>query len=1056
MRHDRLQPLCLAALCALLSSACDSQGKPDPGKPSGGGKYSLQVTKAGPGGGTVVSRPEGVNCGSVCAATYEGGTVVTLEARPDSHSTFLGWAGACAGTGECVVTMDDVRAVSANFGRPTHQLTITLAGSGVRSVTSNPAGLVCSNSLCEGSFPAGTMVFLNAAAGVDTTFVSWSGACNVTTRDCKVFMDGPRTATATFALHPMEVLPHAVLVDGGSGTLTSSLGGPECKDYNCPTLFASRDSDVTFTATPAEGTRVTGWSVSPTHAPRTPCGHGDRTCTVTVSEKTFVSVIFARILHTVSTGTAFSDGRGTVTADVGGIQCPGTCTARIGVGTSVTLTATPDANSLLTEWRGRCVGQSSPTCTFVVDQDNLSVYPVFTRKRVTVNASKAGDGTGRIAGGISGGPISGPRIDCGATCSQSFPMGEELYMIATPDADSEFAGWSGDGTTNSVVPTHRSLLADGNKSVGATFNKKRFTLQTLLEGDGTGQVRSAPAGIDCGADCSETYVIGTAVTLTATPGPDSAFRGWKGCTSDTASCTVTLNAAPSEPVKANFARSAYGLQVTKSGTGQGSVKSTQAGIDCGATCSATFPFRTRVELTATPDATSTFLGWSGACSGAGRCVVSVEQESQVSARFGPRLTWPWVKTAQPEGFVAAAAQATAVDSEGNVVMAGYFYGKLDLGKGPMTARHYDAFVARYTRTGTLVWALRFGNDGFDTVRSVAFDAAGDVYVTGSSEGTVDFGGGPRTGTGYDQDTYVARFARDTGAHVWSRIISANGRSSGAALAVHDDGVFLTGTFQSSINFGGGRHSAVSGYPDVYVAGLSTATGAYRWSHALGSTAADEGRAIAAGPDGVVAVGDYERGILLVKFPLAGGAPTLQNLDLTRASGTESHARAYGVGLDAEGNISIAGFFSGTAALGDKPLTADLLTTMFLARFTPRGEHLWSRAYDGRASYPLTMSLAVTPSGELVVGGGFDSSFDFGGQELTTNGGTDAYVAKYAGTDGALRWVRRYGDKGNDDTWGVAVDNQGDVVACGAFGGTIDFGTGPVTASAAGFLVSVGP
>jgi hypothetical protein len=80
------------------------------------------------------------------------------------------------------------------------------------------------------------------------------------------------------------------------------------------------------------------------------------------------------------------------------------------------------------------------------------------------------------------------------------------------------------------------------------------TLETLVvtrSGIGTGTVTSAPAGINCGTACSATYLDGTAVTLTATPGALSVFVGWTGCDSVSgASCTVAMSAARS--VNAEF------------------------------------------------------------------------------------------------------------------------------------------------------------------------------------------------------------------------------------------------------------------------------------------------------------------------------------------------------------------------------------------------------------------------------------------------------------------------------------------------------------------------
>jgi hypothetical protein len=55
----------------------------------------------------------------------------------------------------------------------------------------------------------------------------------------------------------------------------------------------------------------------------------------------------------------------------------------------------------------------------------------------------------------------------------------------------------------------------------------------------------------------------------------------------------------------------FALSVAKTGTGGGTVASSPAGISCGASCSASYDTQTIVTLTATPDATSSFAGWSG-------------------------------------------------------------------------------------------------------------------------------------------------------------------------------------------------------------------------------------------------------------------------------------------------------------------------------------------------------------------------------------------------------------------------------------------------------------
>src|SRR5437867_1595386 len=78
--------------------------------------FTLTVTKAGNGSGTVTSSPPGINCGATCSASYDSGTVVTLTATPAFLSIFTGWSGCDTASGtSCTVTMLAARSVTANF-----------------------------------------------------------------------------------------------------------------------------------------------------------------------------------------------------------------------------------------------------------------------------------------------------------------------------------------------------------------------------------------------------------------------------------------------------------------------------------------------------------------------------------------------------------------------------------------------------------------------------------------------------------------------------------------------------------------------------------------------------------------------------------------------------------------------------------------------------------------------------------------------------------------------------------------------------------------------------
>jgi hypothetical protein len=159
-------------------------------------------------------------------------------------------------------------------------------------------------------------------------------------------------------------------------------------------------------------------------------------------------------------------------------------------------------------------------------------------------------------------------------------------------------------------------------------------------GSGTGTVTSTPAGIACGTACSETYAVGTQVTLTPSANSGSTFAGWTGACTGTGSCVVV--AGPNTSVGAIFTlagSTAIGVTVT----GPGKVVSSPAGINCtqfgGTSCSASFALNSNITLTATPNTdNSVFSHWAGACAVydlSGTCTISSNSASSVQAVFLP-------------------------------------------------------------------------------------------------------------------------------------------------------------------------------------------------------------------------------------------------------------------------------------------------------------------------------------------------------------------------------------------------------------------------------------
>jgi hypothetical protein len=184
---------------------------------------------------------------------------------------------------------------------------------------------------------------------------------------------------------------------------------------------------------------------------------------------------------------------------------------------------------------------------------------------------------------------------------------------------------------------------DAAKSVTANFSAvvSTYALNVTVAGSGSGAVGSSPGPIDCPGTCSGSYVSGTVVTLTATPSAGSTFAGWSGaCSGTSLTCMVTMNAVKN--VTATFdpaSPPSFTLTVSITGAAHGAVSSSPAGINCingSGACAASYVSGTLVTLTAMPDGTKPFGGWSGACTGTSTtCVVTMDQARAVTAAFTP-------------------------------------------------------------------------------------------------------------------------------------------------------------------------------------------------------------------------------------------------------------------------------------------------------------------------------------------------------------------------------------------------------------------------------------
>ncbi len=244
---------------------------------------------------------------------------------------------------------------------------------------------------------------------------------------------------------------------------------------------------------------------------------------------------------------------------------------------------------------------------------------------VTAIAPTSGPPAGGTSVIISGSGFNGvSAVQFGATSAASFTLNNNNQITATAPAGSGTVdvtvtvGYltsttsAADRFTYGVAPAVTSVAPDTGSTAGGT----NVTV--------TGTNFVAGATVNFGGAAATNVNVVSATSITATSPARSA--GIVDVTVTTSGGTSATGAADGFTYVTTFSLSA-GV------SGSGTVTSTPSGISCGSTCSASFANGTQVTLNETPASGWVFSGWSGACSGAGSCVVTMSAAENVTAAF---------------------------------------------------------------------------------------------------------------------------------------------------------------------------------------------------------------------------------------------------------------------------------------------------------------------------------------------------------------------------------------------------------------------------------------
>jgi uncharacterized delta-60 repeat protein len=366
------------------------------------------------------------------------------------------------------------------------------------------------------------------------------------------------------------------------------------------------------------------------------------------------------------------------------------------------------------------------------------------------------------------------------------------------------------------------------------------------------------------------------------------------------------------------------------------------------------------------------------------------------------------------------SSGVATDSNGNVYISGSTEGSL----GGANQGDRDAWVAKYNTYGELVWKRQLGTSSYDYSNGVATDSKGNIYISGVTSGSL---AGANQGSA---DAWVAKY-NTTGALVWKRQLGSFRDDYSRGVATDSKGnIYISGYTNGSLA------GANQGVLDAWVAKYNT-TGALVWKRQLGTSNDDSSQDVAIDSKGNVYISGETNGSLaganqgehdawVAKYNTTGA------LVWKRQLGTSSNDLSRGVATDSKGNIYISGYTRGSLAAANQ---GD--SDAWVAKYNTTGALVWKKQLgSSSSSEDVSHGVATDSKDNIYISGTTLGSL--GGADQ--GGASDAWLAKY-NTTGALVWKRQLGSFRDDYSFGVeevdiATDSNSNVYISGNTDGSL--------------------
>ena len=383
----------------------------------------------------------------------------------------------------------------------------------------------------------------------------------------------------------------------------------------------------------------------------------------------------------------------------------------------------------------------------------------------------------------------------------------------------------------------------------------------------------------------------------------------------------------------------------------------------------------------------------------------------------------------------------AIDSSDNIYITGTSQGANLFGKNVTSGTTDDIFVAKLNSSGVVQWVYAAGGTGRDRGRKIALDSSGNIYVTGYYWSTVDFGGGNVTSNG-NWDAFLLKL-NSSGTFQWVKSYGSNYNDLGRDVAIDsNDNIYMLGNYRGTVDFGGGdENGAVNG--DIFLVKFNS-SGVFQWVYTAGASSADDSRALALdSSDNPYITGSFQSTVNFGGGNIT--AANIDDLFILKLNSSGAYQNIYtsnifttqkgkGLAVDSSGNIYATGTFSGTVDFGGGNITTSG-NDIYLLKLNSSLAFQWVKRFavdNGEASLALGLAVTVDEDGNVYSVGQIGSTIDLGGGSQIFGGQNDAYIVKHD-SSGSFQWSKTFGSGSQnniDKAQDIVIDSNGFVIAVG--------------------------